>query len=179
MRNKHHSGFTLIELMVVVAIITTLAAIGAPVFLKILERHRQAEVTAGLRGAFAALTSAAAERGDLRCGWCGWTPGSPGTYNYGYQAMVGANKLVTKAFVQTEKPLAACASQLDFTGASLPRYDDEFTIVAVGNIDTDVFCDQWLIDDREMLDWRRNDLNDAINTHFLASEQRPDRRITP
>ena len=44
MLNKKNSGFTLVELMIVVAIIGILAAIAVPAFSKYIKKSRTAEV---------------------------------------------------------------------------------------------------------------------------------------
>ena len=44
MRNKKSSGFTLVELMIVVAIIGIIAAIAIPAFSKYVKKSRTAEV---------------------------------------------------------------------------------------------------------------------------------------
>jgi prepilin-type N-terminal cleavage/methylation domain-containing protein len=49
-----HTGFTLIELMIVVAIIGILAAIAVPNFLKFQGRSRQSEAKANLKAMFTA-----------------------------------------------------------------------------------------------------------------------------
>jgi type IV pilus assembly protein PilA len=49
MRNTRRTGFTLIELMIVVAIIGILAAVAIPAFLKHIKRSKSSEATRGLR----------------------------------------------------------------------------------------------------------------------------------
>ncbi|MBN1204449.1 MAG: prepilin-type N-terminal cleavage/methylation domain-containing protein [Myxococcaceae bacterium] len=54
-RRRQHYGFTLIELMIVVAIIGILAAIAVPNFIRFQARARQAEVTTNLKSLFTGL----------------------------------------------------------------------------------------------------------------------------
>jgi len=56
--NKHQQGFTLIELMIVVAIIGILAAIAVPAYQNYLNRAKLTEATALLAASKAAITEA-------------------------------------------------------------------------------------------------------------------------
>ncbi len=59
MRHKNKNGFTLAELLIVVAIIAVLVAISIPIFSKQLEKSRDATSVANLRSAYAEAMAAA------------------------------------------------------------------------------------------------------------------------
>ena len=68
LRNKGQKGFTLIELMIVVAIIGILAAVAIPAFMKYIRRSKTSEATMNLRKLFDSSVSYYGEEHALRTG---------------------------------------------------------------------------------------------------------------
>lgn len=66
MRNKHKKGFTLSELLIVVAIIGVLVAISIPIFTSQLHKAEVATDIANLRGFYAQLQADYIETGKVR-----------------------------------------------------------------------------------------------------------------
>jgi type IV pilus assembly protein PilA len=91
MKKRNQKGFTLAELLIVVAIIAVLVAIAIPIFTKRLEQSRETTDIANLRSAYAAAQTAAMagdENGDSV---------SDTIYYYDPNNEVGINKASTKA----------------------------------------------------------------------------------
>ena len=68
MKKNNNKGFTLMEMLIVVAIIAVLVAIAIPVFTNQLEKSREATDAANIRSAYAEVMAAAltgAEQGDV------------------------------------------------------------------------------------------------------------------
>lgn len=79
---KNNKGFTLAELLIVVAIIAVLVAIAIPVFTTQLEKSRQSTDAANIRSAYA-KASAAVLSGDGNTGYYASTPLKSADGNFG------------------------------------------------------------------------------------------------
>ena len=61
---KRKAGFTLAELLIVVAIIAVLVAISIPIFMSQLEKSRESTDLANIRAAYAEVMAEATGQGD-------------------------------------------------------------------------------------------------------------------
>jgi len=91
LRKNNKKGFTLAELLIVVAIIAVLVAIAIPVFTSQLEKSREATDAANIRSAYAEVMAAAlseAADGEI----AGVTVANEGTATATYTATVAAKQ---------------------------------------------------------------------------------------
>src|ERR1044072_1317394 len=121
---KLQKGFTLIELMIVVAIIGILAAIAIPNFVRFQAKSKQSEAKANLKAIFVAKKSNFAENDTFACNLCNFVPeaGNRYTYNGGRSAL------------PSQKPASTFTSSNVTTAAETAT---SFTATAAGNVDTD------------------------------------------
>ncbi|HSI03281.1 MAG: type IV pilin protein [Myxococcota bacterium] len=135
---KLQKGFTLIELMIVVAIIGILAAIAIPNFVRFQAKSKQSEAKANLKAIFVAKKSNFAENDTFACNLCNFIPESGNRYTYNGGASSYAS----------QKPAST------YTGASVTSAAEtatSFTATAMGNVDTDATIDGWEINDQNAL----------------------------
>ena len=150
-------GFTLIELMIVVAIIGILAAIAIPNFLRFQAKSRQSEAKTNLGGIFTAQTSYLGE--NNRYGSfteIAWAPiGTSQRYTY-YSGSNGAGGGGLTDFVDPPTgsvvPHTAWAGPVT-VGQTVPSgtAPGAFTAGAIGNVDTDIAVDIWTMTEQRTL----------------------------
>lgn len=153
-------GFTLIELMIVVAIIAFLAVVSVPSFMKFLAKAKRAEAYMNLSSIYAAEKVYFAEHGKYSNilngpGGIGWKPdGYKGGgqnekfyYTYGFgSGSEGVNYFTGKLETSSSNLSAAKA------GA------DGFTVVAAGDIDGDGVADILTVDENNNITVVQDDL---------------------
>jgi len=150
--NKLQRGFTLIELMIVIAIIGILSAIAIPNFNRFQARSKQSEVKTNLKALYVAAKSYFAEHDSFDAGLnsLGFTPESGFRYSYSYaSSATGATTYYTGAS-QVAGQISNCPGSTVSTSS--------FTAVACANIDTDNTADIWQIDDSSLLSNTTNDV---------------------
>ena len=158
---KKEQGFTLIELMIVVAIIGILAAIAIPNFMTYQAKARQSEAKVGLGGIFTSATAYFAENSTFTvttASAIGYSPSGTPRYSFyfggntaNYRFNIGATSSATCH--GTNVPGVAAGGALTSTAS-------DFTAGAIGNVDGEVAtCDHWTIDDARILTNSTNDVS--------------------
>jgi len=137
-------GFTLIELMIVVAVIGILAAIAIPNFLRFLAKSKQAEVRSNLSAIYTTETTYFTE-------------------NNTYATTFEAIKWVPEGTTRYEYFLSPSETTGSISGLTIPAEvavsSTGFTAGATGNIDTETTVyDMWTINDKKTLTNVTNDV---------------------
>ncbi len=146
------NGFTLLELMVVIAIIAFLSIIALPSFTRFFAKAKRTEAYTHLRALYIAQKAYFAEHGrytDRLTGpeSLGWkTEGQP-LYTYGFSGKGGINNVIG----------SSKASSSALKGASVNK--DRFKIAAAGDIDGDSELDVLTIDQNGVIKIERDDLS--------------------
>lgn len=152
MHNK--KGFTLIELMIVVAIIGILAAIAIPNFLRFQAKSKQAEAKTNLGAIGTTAEAYRAEKDTYETDWTGlgWQAQGTTRYDYGYNG-----NLLDLAQV----PAVTYAPQNTATDAATTS--TAFLAAAEGDVDAETTGkDCWTYNEQRALNNTNNDV--AVDT---------------
>jgi type IV pilus assembly protein PilA len=155
---KKKGGFTLIELMIVVAIIGILAAIAIPNFIRFQARSKQSEAKTNLKAIFTAQKAYFGEKDKYVTDFkiIGFDPEPGNRYNYS----ISGTACTTPQSVATRTYNAGCIGQdsakfttapttpaVPFAGGVLPTPaacpSCNFRATASGNVDNDPEGDTW------------------------------------
>jgi type IV pilus assembly protein PilA len=146
-------GFTLIELMIVVAIIGILAAIAIPNFLKFQAKSKQSEAKTNLKGVYTAETAYFGENNTYGTfDAVNWVPvGQKRIYGYslsgnptgGTSPDIATMKYATSAFPG--------GASYGWTTYTIGQGTSAFTAGAAGAISTGTTLDCWVMTDGNLL----------------------------
>ncbi len=158
---RSQKGFTLIELMIVVAIIGILAAIAIPNFIAYQAKAKQAEAKVSLGAIFTSAVAFQAESNPqtylpATIGSIGYVPAGNPRYSFWYAE--AANTPVRFSGFPAIVAGLCDTSTAPAVGATVAASATGFTAGAKGNIDGDVACDEWHMNDQRSL---TNDNNDV------------------
>jgi len=144
-KERNQKGFSLTELMIVVAIIGILATIAIPNFLRYQAKAKQTEAKSNLVALHTSEIAYFAENNGFIDDFNAIGFGVSGASQRYYYELAGASLGIL--------PPGCTASTLDAVSAN------SFTAVAIANIDGDATCDVWTINDQKVLVNVTNDVS--------------------
>lgn len=163
MKKFSKKGFTLIELMIVVAIIGILAAIAIPNFMKFQAKSKQSEAKGNLKGLATAQKAYFAEKNSYTASMkrVGFVPEGNNRYSY---AITKTNPILPSEAGDSSK----FTNDVDSWNSSAPDFSgtikdpvqtmgltfeatgNAFAAFASGNIDSDDLLDEWVISSQNL-----------------------------
>jgi type IV pilus assembly protein PilA len=163
---RSKKGFTLIELMIVVAIIGILAAIAIPNFLKFQSKSKQSEAKSNLGAIFTGQVSYFGENNTYgNFPQINWSPSGTPRYHYqlgtyaaaGDNVNVGATTTTSPTLVQASWAgnfNAASDNGVAISGTLTPAIaTSTFIAGASGMISSLATADGWVIQEKKILVW--------------------------
>ncbi|MBN8465875.1 prepilin-type N-terminal cleavage/methylation domain-containing protein [Corallococcus exiguus] len=153
---RKKGGFTLIELMIVVAIIGILAAIAIPNFMRFQAKSKQSEAKTNLKALYTSQKAYFGEKDTYIIDFkkLGFTPEAGNRYSYGLADCDEPSTVADRAYttgcigqdIARFKNAPGSGSQALSAGVK-PTVDDcpscDFNATAFGNVDNDDNADTW------------------------------------
>ncbi len=145
---KQKAGFTLIELMVVVAVLSLVAAIAVPNYLRYMAKARQAEAKTNLGGIFVSQSAYFIEYSVYGTFTDVGFEVAGNSNRYAYRVGAGATAGIDLLLPGPGMP--ADPGDNTIVGAGISSFPNAgFTATATANIDSDGAIDMWHVNDRK------------------------------